>query len=193
MQASVTVRDHTKAMFAALQELRYTDVLVGIPEERASREGETITNAQLAYIHTHGVRAKSMREEMQPTIDETGKYSKAYEMYVMAHGSPLYAVPSRPIIEAAIEYPENQAMIARELAKALQAIAAGNQGRAERYLQQAGEVAMNAVRDWFEHPANGWPPNSDETAKRKGSERPLVDTGALRQAITYVVRDKRKE
>ena len=31
------------------------------------------------------------------------------------------------------------------------------------------------------------------TIKRKGSAQPLVDTGALRQSITYIIRPKDKE
>ena len=34
------------------------------------------------------------------------------------------------------------------------------------------------------------PPNAPETVKRKGSSTPLVNDGHLRQAITWVVRDK---
>ena len=39
--------------------------------------------------------------------------------------------------------------------------------------------------------SSGIPPaNAPETVRRKGSSNPLVDTGALRQAITWVVRDR---
>ncbi len=34
------------------------------------------------------------------------------------------------------------------------------------------------------------PANSPVTIARKGSSRPLIDTGAMRQAITYVIRDR---
>lgn len=36
------------------------------------------------------------------------------------------------------------------------------------------------------------PANAPATIKRKGSSTPLVDTGRLRQSITWVVRDKRE-
>ena len=52
----------------------------------------------------------------------------------------------------------------------------------------ANSVLENPV--WFENPQNGWPPNSPRTIRRKGSDQPLVDTGEMRKAITYVVRDK---
>lgn len=36
------------------------------------------------------------------------------------------------------------------------------------------------------------PPNAQSTIRRKKSSKPLIDTGAMRQAITWVVRDKEK-
>ena len=33
------------------------------------------------------------------------------------------------------------------------------------------------------------PPNAPSTVERKGSDTPLIDSGALRQAITYVIED----
>lgn len=34
-----------------------------------------------------------------------------------------------------------------------------------------------------------WPDISEETKRRKGSSKPLIDTGTLRQSITWVVTD----
>lgn len=34
-----------------------------------------------------------------------------------------------------------------------------------------------------------WRPNSPQTIRRKGSSRPLMDTGALRQGATYAIRN----
>ena len=33
-------------------------------------------------------------------------------------------------------------------------------------------------------------PNSPETIKRKGSDKPLIDTGRMRQSINYVIQEK---
>jgi hypothetical protein len=190
--------DKTVKMLQSLEQLVNLDVLVGIPEETAERgkeggekdESGGITNAQLAYIHTHGVRSASMRAEMQEEINKGVSYGKAYEMYVHEHGSPLWHVPPRPIIEPAIEDPENQKIIAEDLKKAAQAALDGNFRDAEAELNKAGMDAQNAVRDWFTNPNNNWPPNAPATVERKGSDRPLIDTGELRKSITYVIRKK---
>ena len=52
-------------------------------------------------------------------------------------------------------------------------------------LSQLGAVAAANVQEQI---ADGTPPpNAPATIRRKGSSTPLVDTGALRQAITYQV------
>ena len=48
---------------------------------------------------------------------------------------------------------------------------------------------QNIARDWFTNPANNWAANSEDTVKKKGSDRPLIDTSELRKSITYVVKD----
>lgn len=164
------------------------EVYVGIPEERASRGDEMINNAELAYIHTHGVRQKAMREEMQPAIDAGKPYSQAYEMYVQSHGSPLWHSPPRPIIEPTIE--KHQEAIADKLKEPLKAGLDGDAQGARDGLERAGIFASNKVKDFFTDPENGWPDNSQATIDAKGSDRPMVDTGALRQAITHVVKER---
>ncbi len=37
-----------------------------------------------------------------------------------------------------------------------------------------------------------WKPNAPITIKMKGSAKPLIDTGQMRQAITWVIRKKKK-
>jgi len=56
-------------------------------------------------------------------------------------------------------------------------------------LKRTGMDAASRVRMWFVNPKNLWAPNSPRTVKRKGSDRPLIDTGQLRKSITYVIRN----
>lgn len=52
-------------------------------------------------------------------------------------------------------------------------------------LHQLGQVMEGKVKEKI---VNGpFVPNSNETIKRKGSSRPLIDTGHLRQSIRYVI------
>ncbi|UUZ80639.1 hypothetical protein LJK88_38265 [Paenibacillus sp. P26] len=168
-----------------LKDLEKTQVLIGIPEGPANNRPEgSITNAQLLYIHTHGVRQKEMREEMQPEIDKGTPYSKAYEMYLHEHGSPLWHSPPRPVLEPAVNHHKKQ--IAEKM-KGITAEALDGRDPAPA-ITRLGLYGQNIARDWFTNPNNHWAPNSPVTAELKGDDRPLIDQGELRKSITYVVK-----
>lgn len=165
---------------------RVNKLYVGIPQEKTSRGDEPINNASLLYIHTHGVRRRSMREEMQGYMNRSMKYSLAYQLYVQTHGSPLWHAPPRPVIEPAIA--KHSREIAEEYAKAVKAAMTGDTGMAAEGIKRTGLLAQNICRKWFTDAENGWSPNSPKTIAKKRSERPLIDTAAMRKAIVYVVR-----
>lgn len=182
---TATVKKQSNMQFfkSRIKAIAKTRVLVGIPQAKSSRDdGDSITNAELLYIHTHGIRRKSMINEMKSDMDQGKKYSEAYALYVQSHGSPLWHSPPRPVLEPAMDYHK-------------EAVAAKLQDAIKLYLQRGsltgyrkiGLMAAGFARDWFEHPANGWAPNSPKTIALKGSDLPLVNKGAMRQAITYVV------
>ena len=176
-----------EGLFDRLRKLKSRRILVGIPEQKAARQGEPINNAQLLYILSHGVRKKSMRDEMQPKLDAGMKYSAAYQLYIMSHGSPLWQIPPRPVLEPAIE--ANKDAIVELFNAVIKAAARGNPEATDRAIHRCGMAAQNYCRDWFTDPRNGWPPNSPRTIAMKGSARPLIDTGTMRKAITYVVEE----
>lgn len=175
-----------------LKELSNTQVLVGIPQKTTLRKGgiAKINNAELVYIHTHGVRSVAMRAAMKPNLDKGMKYPVALQLYLHSKGSPEWQVPPRPIIEPAITASGNREKIEAELKEAAKAALAGKKALMMNFFKRAGLTAQNLVKAWFTDPRNHWPPNSPATIKRKGSDKPLIDTGAMRNAITYVVRTK---
>ena len=74
----------------------------------------------------------------------------------------------------------------RDIAKAM--IPEVNVGRVtvDRALESMGPTAQAAIQETITDIKA--PPNAPETIKRKGSSNPLVDTGQMRNAVTYVVR-----
>jgi hypothetical protein len=56
----------------------------------------------------------------------------------------------------------------------------------EAGLSMLGELAQRDVQDKIL--AIATPPNSESTIELKGSSNPLIDTGAMRQSIRYVVK-----
>ena len=139
---------------ALLDNIRRSDVLVGIPANETLRKGDLINNASL--------------------------------LFVLSKGSPLNNIPPAPVLEPSIE--ANQKLITPHLAAAADAVLDQNPNGALLELQRAGTVAANGAKRWFTDPRNNWPPNAPSTIARKGSDRRNVDTGALRRAITSVVR-----
>jgi hypothetical protein len=111
-------------------------------------------------------------------------------LFIHTKGSPLKRIPARPVLEPAVKADGNREPIARELAASAKASLAGDKQEAVRRMERAALVGQNAARRWFTDPRNGWAPNAPSTIRRKGSDRPLIDTGALRAAIVGVVREE---
>lgn len=176
--------DNTVKIMKDIGNLSALQVYVGIPESAGARTKGVINNAQLAFLLTHGVRSQQMRaaEAKIP-----GPYPLAHALYLHTHGSSLWRTPPRPIIEPAIEAKGNKEAICAWLKKAGEAVLDGNKANAVRYLNLAGQEATNACRNWFTDSRNNWPPNAPSTIRRKGSDRPNIDTGALRKALTWVI------
>lgn len=162
----ITTHDNTDAVKKALDAIKDMQVYVGVPEEGSSREDEEITNAELAFLMTNGVRQSTMRKEMESDVDKHG-YHKAYDMYVQSHGSPLWQIPPRPIIQPAIE--DDKEIISDLLKEALKAALDGDVATAMKFLEKAGLEGQAASQDWFTNPKNGWVPNAQSTIDVKGS------------------------
>ncbi len=120
---------------------------------------------------------------------QSGEVTNAQLVYLHTHGSPLAGIPARPIIEPAIEAPDNQALITKQLGAAARAALDQQPNATNQHLNQAGMLGSNAAKRWFTDDRNGWAPNSPATIKRKGSDRPLIDTAQMRRSITFLVED----
>jgi len=120
---------------------------------------------------------------------QSGEIGNAALAYIHSHGSALQNIPARPILQPAIEASPNKELIQRELKAAAEAVLDQDPARATMELNRAGQVAANAVKSWFTTPENQWAPNSPETIAKKGSDRPLIDTGQLRRSVSFVVKE----
>lgn len=178
MSMKITKDDVSKVL-ASIQELANKQVLVGIPASKAERqEGdeEPINNAQLGYIHEYG--------------------------------SPKANIPARPFLNPGIA--RAQESINNHLKKAAKAAMDGNAEKVDVELNATGLIAQAGARN--EISSGEFAPLSMETIKararrgRKGAQKfleqiqigppesglvkPLIDTGQLRNSITYVIREK---
>lgn len=173
--------DRLSAVIKSLNALTSREVLVGVPGTTAERREDAdepqgpMNNATLAYIHEHG--------------------------------SPAANIPARPFVHPGIEDARDR--IAANLGKAAGAALDGQQGKVTTFLDRAGLAAQNSIRAKIN--SGEFAPLAEATLRaraargRKGAAaelasraagnapsnetaRPLIDSGQLRNSITYVLR-----
>lgn len=163
----VTV-DKVADLLKSVESLTRDQVLVGVPSNKAPRQGEPINNATLAYIHNFG--------------------------------SPARNIPQREFMEPGIRSAEGSIIRALKTG-ALDAIE-GNAGSVRGQMTIAGQTAADSIKAKITD--GPFAPLSPATTRRREAKRragwnarghvgtatfvPLIDTGKLRQSITFVIR-----
>jgi hypothetical protein len=100
------------------------------------------------------------------------------------YGVPEKNIPRRSFLRVPLIHRE--ADIKKMMQKGFTKVA--KSGGALELMNKVGLYAQNISQLSFTN--NNWQPLKPDTIKRKGSSRPLIDTGILRSSITYVVEKK---
>lgn len=150
--------DKLPQILASLEKAQDKDILIGIPQQKASREGDGPTNAELAYLHEHG--------------------------------DPAHNIPPRAFLQPSME--ANKMTIADKMGGVINSALSGDTAGVENKMEALSLYGANKAKAWFVDPQNNWPANAPSTIKRKGSDKPLIDTQGMRKAISGVVRNKKK-
>ena len=154
---------------------------VGVPAAgRRERSTQLLKMAGTAA----GKRRQKLEKAAQSDV------TNAELLFIHTKGSPLRRIPARPVLEPAIEAEGNKQAIASELAGSVKASLAGDKEGSVKKMKRAALAGQNAARGWFTDSRNHWAPNAPGTIKRKGSDRPLIDTGALRAAIVGIIKEE---
>ncbi len=180
------VKDRTSALIEATRGLTKQEVLVGVPGETnfKGREAGEPSNAALAYVHDNGAPEANIpaRPFMRPgmkqaqkaivaQLESAGKAGIAgdsVKVTARLHAAGLAAVASiRAVITAGIPPPLAPSTVRGRIARRASAT-----WRKKRRAEVAANVAAGA-------------------APGEGIFTPLIDTGALRAAITHVIRPRR--
>ena len=181
-------RDHVEDVMHAVDDLLDKRVLIGIPESNASRADGPMNNATLGYIHEFG--------------------------------SPAANIPARPFLIPGVQKAFNAAIV--KVREAAQAALDGRPAQVDKSLAAAGLIAESSVKNEIStgnfvplKPATVRARyRGRRTASRRAAEdqylamvkagvspaeaqdaagiRPLIDTGALRNAITSVVARRKR-
>lgn len=159
-----TITDNFSRQLQALEFVKDNEVYVGIQQKDATRENEDVNNAELLFIHTNG--------------------------------SPVRNIPARSVIEPAIK--DSSEQLSRIMLRAAQYALQGKFAEATKQLHIVGTRGRDVSKLWFTNPKNHWPPNAPSVIKeklKKGSTdpKPLIDTGELRNAISYFVKTKGRQ
>lgn len=123
------------------------------------------------------------------TVSENGKtYTMSMSLLANIHefGSPSRNIPARPFLIKTLK--DNQE-------KYVDLIKSNTWKMITRKLDPdvfLARLGMLAVRDVQAYMVNGqFKPLAEITIARKGSSKPLIDTGQLRQSITYQIERKK--
>lgn len=102
-------------------------------------------------------------------------------------GAPEANVPERPVLRQGARRAMKEGTSLN--AAGLRAVIEGKK-TLEQVVNLLGVAAVGAVKREFVSPSPAFAPNAPATKERKGSSRPLVDTGQYRQSITYTTEDQ---
>ena len=117
------------------------------------------------------------------------KASNAVIGYVQDQGDDELHIPARPFLVPGIESVKDQVADKMELAAAT-VLAGGPVDAAERPMMAAGLIAQSAIQQRItDGPFTTLAASTLRARKARGrtGDKPLIDTGALRQSITYVI------
>ena len=119
--------------------------------------------------------------------EESGDARSAALLYLHENGAPGANIPPRPALQIGLGSVKGEmdALMRAGKRSALR----GDVESAQEYYERAGEIGASAVKGVMGTEALA--PNAPRTVAKKGFNAPLIETGQLQGAITYVVRQKR--
>ena len=120
--------------------------------------------------------------------DEGEPINNAELAYIHEHGSPINNIPPRPFLKPSIK--KNLATVEVLQKQMIKAALKGDKEGVKRSAELLGMHSRNNAKKYITAGTN-LTPNKPATIKRKGSDKPLIDTGALLNSISYVVDDDR--
>ena len=167
-----------------MQSIQKLAAYVGVP---ADDKGRTNALIELAGKTSSKKKTKRIKSILLGT---SRNVSNAELLFINSKGSPIKGIPARPVIEPAIAADGNRQSIAHELAEVAKATLQDKPDVAQKRLRRAALAGQNAARRWFTDSRNNWAPNKPATIRRKGSDKPLIDTGVLRAAIVGITREE---
>ena len=92
--------------------------------------------------------------------------------------------PARPFLRDSVD--ENEDVIRDQCGKELKKLTTG--ATAETVLKRVGALGVRLVQEKIG--SGSFEPNAESTIRKKGSDKPLIDTGRMRQSVNFIIRRK---
>ena len=93
-------------------------------------------------------------------------------------------MPSRPFLRMSVD--ENESKIEEFLKGEVKELVNG--ADAEQILKEIGLFQKDLIQEKITE--GSFTPNAESTVKKKGSSKPLIDTGRMRQSVNYFIQKK---
>lgn len=143
----------------------------------------------------HSLTAKKVQVGVPASTSarNDGPLTNADLAYIHENGAPGANIPARPFLVQGIE--EAGDGIAKQMERASKAALNNKPEQVDQALNGAGLAAQSGVRGKInDGPFEALAESTLAARQRRGrtGDKPLIDTGQLRNSITYVIRDKGK-
>lgn len=115
--------------------------------------------------------------------DESEQMNNAYLLSIHEHGTIDGRIPPRPLLSSIIK--QEKSYLNQGFNEYIRLLSNNENDNAEKHLEKMAIYLEGRLVEYFTN--NNWKPNAPSTIAKKGSARPLIDTGDLRRAIRAFV------
>jgi len=130
-----------------------------------------------------GVPSETADKRKDKKKEEDEEINNAYLLAIHEHGTTDGRIPARPLIEPVLKQEER--FIKKGFETYLKMIEGKNIQGADVHLEKMALYIETKLKEYFDN--NTWTPNAPSTIAKKGSAKPLIDTGDLRRSIKAFV------
>jgi hypothetical protein len=109
----------------------------------------------------------------------------AYNEFGVPGKKKKWRIPPRPFIRGFVE---NESAEIKAMQEQLVKLVSEGKMSADTAVKRLGQFAQDGIKRYIM--SGNFEPNAEATIQRKGSSRPLIDTGTMRNSVRYQVKKK---
>lgn len=138
-------------------------------------------------LGVNGVNVGIASDKINKEGVSVAQYAYWNEVGVESKDGKGWKIPPRPFMRGWAD--SNKENIKQTMQSVAQAVSSGKI-EAETAVERIGQYCQDGIKSYIRR--GDFTPNSPATIEKKGSSRPLIDTGTMRNSIRYeIVRNKK--